>query len=197
MRVAIRVPAGAPLPEVLATIEQADRAGFDTIAVPESPTLFRDCLVTLGLATARTSFATLASTVTSFVVRDPIVLASAVRTLVELAPGRIRLGIGAGDNVAFLTGRPRTTTAQLRDGVTLIRRLLAGDTVEVRGVEVTSRTPRPNRSRSTWLPTGRAISRLRPKSVTESSPGRASSSGRPPRSPPPSSGTDGSTRCTT
>jgi 5,10-methylenetetrahydromethanopterin reductase len=141
VRVAIRIPPGAPLPEVLSAIERADAAGFDTIAIPESPTLFRDTFITLGLATARTKQATLASAVTSFVTHDPLLLASKARTLSELAPSRIRLGIGAGDNVSFLTGRPSTTTRQLRDGIDTVRRLLAGEKVPIRGVELSIQDP--------------------------------------------------------
>jgi 5,10-methylenetetrahydromethanopterin reductase len=141
LRVAVRIPLGVPMEEALSAIELAERAGFDTISLPESPTLFRDTFVTLGLAATRTTTATLASTVTSFVSHDPINVASSARTLAELAPGRIRIGIGAGDSSSFLTGRKTTSTRELREGFAIISGLLAGDTVTVRGTDVHLQDP--------------------------------------------------------
>jgi 5,10-methylenetetrahydromethanopterin reductase len=127
--------------DALAAVELADRAGFDTISIPESPTLFRDTFITLGLAASRTTTATLASTVTSFVSHDPINVANAARTLAELAPGRIRIGIGAGDSSSFLTGRNTATTRELRQGFAIVSGLLAGEAVSVRGTEVRLQDP--------------------------------------------------------
>jgi 5,10-methylenetetrahydromethanopterin reductase len=127
--------------EALAAIELAERAGFDTISIPESPTLFRDTFVGLGLAAIRTTTATLSCTVTSFVSHDPINIANTARTLAELAPGRIRIGIGAGDSSSFLTGRRTTTTRELRQGFEIISGLLAGEVVNVRGTEVHLQDP--------------------------------------------------------
>lgn len=141
MRVAVRIPPCAPLDDALRAVELAERAGFDTIAVPESPTLFHDTFIALGLAAARTRTATLAATVTSFVTHDPIGVASAARTLAELAPGRVRLGIGAGDSSAFLTGLPVTTNAGLRAGLAAVRGLVAGEEVTVRDTLVTLQDP--------------------------------------------------------
>jgi 5,10-methylenetetrahydromethanopterin reductase len=136
LRVAVRIPLGVPIDEALSAIELAERAGFDTISIPESPTLFRDTFITLGLAATRTTTATLACTVTSFVSHDPINIANAARTLAELAPGRIRIGIGAGDSSSFLTGRRTTTTRELRQGFAIISGLLAGEVATVRDTEV-------------------------------------------------------------
>lgn len=141
MRVAVRIPLGVPTNEALDAIELAERAGFDTIAIPESPTLFRDTFVTLGLAATRTTTATLACTVTSFVSHDPINIANSARTLAELAPGRIRIGIGAGDSSSFLTGRKTSTTRELRAGFAIVSGLLAGEKVTVRGTEVHLQDP--------------------------------------------------------
>jgi 5,10-methylenetetrahydromethanopterin reductase len=141
VRVAVRIPLGVPMEEALGAIELAERAGFDTVSVPESPTLFRDTFVALGLAATRTTTATLACTVTSFVSHDPINIANSARTLAELAPGRIRIGIGAGDSSSFLTGRPTTTTRELREGFEIVSGLLAGEVVTVRGTGVHLQDP--------------------------------------------------------
>jgi 5,10-methylenetetrahydromethanopterin reductase len=141
LRVAVRIPLGVPTAEALDAIEMAERAGFDTIAIPESPTLFRDTFVALGLAATRTTSATLACTVTSFVSHDPINIANTARTLAELAPGRIRIGIGAGDSSSFLTGRKTSTTRELRQGFATISGLLAGEKVTVRGTDVHLQDP--------------------------------------------------------
>ncbi len=141
MRVAVRIPPALPVAELMGTIRLAEEAGFDTIAIPESFTLYRDSMMTLSLAAGVTEKATLSTSVTSFVNRDPIGLAGSMRTLNELAPGRVRLGIGAGDSAAFLTGRRPTRTAELRDGIELINGLLDGQTMDVRGTEVTLQDP--------------------------------------------------------
>ncbi len=141
MRVAVRIPPGIPMGETLRAIELAEQAGFDTISIPESPTLFRDTFITLGLAATRTTTATLAATVTSFVSHDPINIANSARTLAELAPGRVRIGIGAGDSSSFLTGRKTTTTRELRQGFGIVSGLLAGEPVIVRGTKVRLQDP--------------------------------------------------------
>src|SRR5688500_5858981 len=133
MRIGVRIPPCAPLARAVDAMEAAENAGFDTISVPHSPTLARDTFMTFALATRRTSRCTLATSVVNFVTADPIALASAASTLSDLAPGRVRIGIGAGDSSAFLTGRNAGTTSQLREGFAAITGLMSGDEVTIRG----------------------------------------------------------------
>jgi 5,10-methylenetetrahydromethanopterin reductase len=62
--------------------------------------------------------------------RHPSVIASALATLDELAPGRIRLGIGVGDTGPHNLGVPRTTLRELESAITSIRALLDGREIE-------------------------------------------------------------------
>src|SRR5207247_10615196 len=58
--------------------------------------------------------------------RHPSVIASAMATLNELAPGRIRLGIGVGDSGPLNLGVPRTSLRDLETAVAQIRDLIQG-----------------------------------------------------------------------
>jgi 5,10-methylenetetrahydromethanopterin reductase len=59
--------------------------------------------------------------------RHPTVVASAINTVHELAPGRVGLGLGTGGLGYFLGMSPRTVR-ELREDVTVIRALLSGHT---------------------------------------------------------------------
>jgi 5,10-methylenetetrahydromethanopterin reductase len=50
-------------------------------------------------------------------------------TLEEIAPGRTILGIGSGDSAVKTLGRRPTKLAAMREGVELVRRLIAGETI--------------------------------------------------------------------
>ena len=54
----------------------------------------------------------------------------AIRTVQELAPGRVRVGIGVGDSALRPIGKPHTTQAELRAGIEVIRALGRGDGVD-------------------------------------------------------------------
>jgi 5,10-methylenetetrahydromethanopterin reductase len=122
---------------VAAAARRAEEAGFDSIVMPDSPTLWRDTLAALCFAASATERVTLWTAVTSIVTRQPIGLASSARSVAELAPGRFKLGLGAADSAGFLTGQRRATTGELRDGIVAIRSLLSGAPTDVGGRTVT------------------------------------------------------------
>lgn len=126
MRLGVRVPPCGPVTEIAAAVRRAEEAGFDAVAVPDSPTLWRDTFSALCFAAERTEKIALWTAVTSIVTRNPISMASSARTVAELAPGRFRLGLGAADSAGFLTGQGRATTGQLRRGINAIRSLVTG-----------------------------------------------------------------------
>lgn len=92
----------------------------------------RDPFVGLAQLAAATDHVTIGTAVTDPYVRHPALLAMAIGTIGELAPGRLRLGLGAGaSGLAHLgieRSRPVTT---LRDAVATIRALLAGKAVDL------------------------------------------------------------------
>lgn len=128
-RIGIRVPPCRPTPELTLFARQVERSGFDAIYVPDSQTLWRDAYLSLHAAAMSTERLTLATAVSNVVTRHPSVIAGAVRTLDEVASGRIVLGLGVGHSSVEPIGLRAATRAQLRSGVEQIRRLLSGDTV--------------------------------------------------------------------
>jgi len=104
----------------------AEAAGFDSIWVPDSQLLWRDTFVALALAAASTSRIALATGVTNLVTRHVTVVASAARTVQELAPGRFTLALGAGRSAADMAGVAHTPTRELGESLRALRALLAG-----------------------------------------------------------------------
>jgi 5,10-methylenetetrahydromethanopterin reductase len=126
LRIGLRTPLWRPLPEIADFAVLAENLGFDTISVTDSPMLWRDTFCALAVIALRTERVTLSTAVTNPVNRTAPVLASASRTIAELAPGRFRLGLATGDSAVLLAGKRPATIAQLREAVRVIRDLLAG-----------------------------------------------------------------------
>lgn len=136
VRVGVRFPPATSVSELAEEVSRAERLGFDTAWIADSQLLWRDVWVAMGLAAARTERITLASAVTNVATRFPSVVASAVNTVAELAPGRVWLGLGTGDSSVKPIGLAPSTRAQLRDGIGEIRGLLRGESVEINGRSV-------------------------------------------------------------
>jgi 5,10-methylenetetrahydromethanopterin reductase len=130
MRVGLRIPPCAPVPEIAALARDAERAGFDEVWFPDSQLLWRDVFAVAAAAAAATSRITLGTAVTNVVTRHPAVLASAARTVAELAPGRFVLGVGVGDSAVGPVGLRPSTGAELRERLAIVRSLLAGRAVD-------------------------------------------------------------------
>jgi 5,10-methylenetetrahydromethanopterin reductase len=133
VRVGVRFPPATSVADVAAEVAHAERLGFDTAWIADSQLLWRDVWVAMGLAADRTERITLASAVTNVATRFPSVVASAVNTVAELAPGRVWLGLGTGDSSVKPIGLSPSTRAQLRAGIAEIRGLLDGETVDING----------------------------------------------------------------
>jgi 5,10-methylenetetrahydromethanopterin reductase len=131
MKVDLRVPVGAPVPDVAEVIARAEAAGFDGVGVHDHPHSARDVFMTLALAARRTSRVTLYPATSSPAVRHPVLLASAAHSLEEIAPGRARLTLAPGFLAARSVGQPRARVAEMRAAIGQIRRLLAGGAEKV------------------------------------------------------------------
>jgi 5,10-methylenetetrahydromethanopterin reductase len=86
-------------------------------------------------ALARTEALTVGIGILPAVARNPAVTAMELATLAQLAPGRLLAGIGHGvqewmEQMGALTPSPLTT---LDEAITIVRRLLGGDTVTFEG----------------------------------------------------------------
>ena len=121
--------ADVPLEQAGAFAWVAEAAGFDGVGMPDHQGSGRDVFLRLAIAAGQTSRITLFSAVTNPVTRHPSVLASLARSLGELAPGRFRLALGAGDNAVRFIGQRPATIATMREAVVTIRGLLAGEEV--------------------------------------------------------------------
>jgi 5,10-methylenetetrahydromethanopterin reductase len=121
------------MPELMALIRSIEAAGFDGAGILDSQLLCRDTFVTLGQAATHTSRLTLFPAVTNPFSRHASVLASAIQTVEELAPGRVKFVIGTGYTSASTIGRKPATLAEMRACVATVRALLAGEKVDFDG----------------------------------------------------------------
>ena len=105
--------------------------GWDYGFIPSSPLLARDPYVMLAAALPATERIRLGPLVENPVMRQPAVIAGSIATVDALAPGRAWLGMGVGDTAVRLMGRKPATVAELAESVRVIRKLLAGERLEV------------------------------------------------------------------
>jgi 5,10-methylenetetrahydromethanopterin reductase len=145
LRVAIRVPVGRPLPELAAFIARCEDAGFDGVGIHDHPSSGRDAYLALALAAQATRRLQLFPATSSPVVRHPLVLASLAHSLDEIAPGRSYLTVAPGFISTRSIGRPRAGVAFMREAISELRRLLAGDEVEfgAASIRLRNRSPTP------------------------------------------------------
>jgi 5,10-methylenetetrahydromethanopterin reductase len=133
VRVSLRVPGTAPMPDLMRLLKSIEAAGFDGAGILDSQMLSRDTFVVLGQAAANTSRMTLFPAVTNPFTRHASVLAGAIQTVEEMAPGRVKLVIGTGYTSASTIGRKPATLAEMRACIGTVRALLAGEPVDFAG----------------------------------------------------------------
>ena len=143
MRIGLRVPPCLPVPQLAGFAARAEQAGIDEVWFPDSQLLWRDVFPVATAALAATSRITVGTAVTNVATRHPSVVASAARTVAEVAPGRFVLGVGVGNSSVLPIGLPPSTGAALRTGVQEIRDLLDGKDVEFAGTVARLRDPVP------------------------------------------------------
>src|SRR5881628_2540345 len=133
VRISLRIPGTAPMPQLITLIQDVEAAGFDGAGILDSQLLCRDTFATMALAATQTSRLTLFPAVTNPFTRDASVLAGAIQTVEELAPGRVKFVIGTGYTSASTIGRKPATLAEMRACIGTVRALLAGETVDFDG----------------------------------------------------------------
>jgi 5,10-methylenetetrahydromethanopterin reductase len=129
VRVALRVPVGRPLPDLVAFIVRCEQAGFDGVGVHDHPSSGRDAYLALALAGQATHRLQLFPATSSPSVRHPLVLASLAHSLDEIAPGRTYLTVAPGFISTRSVGKRRASVALMREAIRDLRRLLAGEEV--------------------------------------------------------------------
>ena len=131
--ISLRIPGTAPLPELVCLIQRVETAGFDGVGILDSQLLCRDTFVSMAQVATQTSRLTLFPAVTNPFTRHASVLAGAIQTVEELAPGRVKCIIGTGYTSASTIGRKPATLADMRACITTVKALLAGDAVDFQG----------------------------------------------------------------
>jgi 5,10-methylenetetrahydromethanopterin reductase len=123
-----------PIRDGMAYVRYAEERGFEAVWQAESR-LVREATVPLAAFAAVTERIGLGSGVVNNWTRNPAFLASTFSTLDDLAPGRVRLGIGAWwDPLAAKVGIERTKPLlAMRETVTAVRALLGDETVTFHG----------------------------------------------------------------
>lgn len=127
VRIHLRVPGTAPMPDLMAFVERIEAAGFDGAGILDSQLLGRDTFVILGQAAAHTKRLQLFPAVTNPFTRHASVLAGAISTVEEMAPNRVKCVIGTGYTSASTIGRKPATLAEMRVAIGALKALLAGE----------------------------------------------------------------------
>jgi len=113
---------------------QAERGGFNNLWITDHFNN-RNVYVTLSAAANYTNRITLGPGVTNPYMVNPVFTAQAIATLNEMAPGRVVLGIGAGDkttleSVGVEMQKPLTA---VQEAVDIFRKITSGENVVYKG----------------------------------------------------------------
>jgi 5,10-methylenetetrahydromethanopterin reductase len=127
---AFRLPPG---PNAVAYAVSAEQLGYESVWCPEIPAFGHDIWVTLARIAEKTSRIGIGAAVLIPSYRHPMAQASAIATLEAIAPGRLRAGFGTGFTGRGGMGKPPLTLAYMRQYITQVRGLLAGDVVDIDG----------------------------------------------------------------
>src|SRR5437762_2407966 len=133
VRVYMRVPGTQPMEQLMRLVQDIEAAGFDGVGILDSQLLSRDTFVVLAQAATSTSRLTLFPAVTNPLTRHASVLAGAIQSVEELAPGRVKFVMGTGYTSAGTIGRRAATRAEMRECLRTVRALLAGESVDFGG----------------------------------------------------------------
>jgi probable F420-dependent oxidoreductase len=130
VRRGIAVPIQHPLsvPECVELARRAEAAGYESIWIPE--VVGADAFVVMTAMAGVTAHLHLGTGIVPILTRTPTLMAMALASIAQLAPGRVRFGVGISTpNIVhqwhgLAYDRP---LARLRATVALIRRALAGE----------------------------------------------------------------------
>ncbi|MDQ2678765.1 MAG: LLM class flavin-dependent oxidoreductase, partial [Actinomycetota bacterium] len=123
----------APRPDLPELAVLAEELGYTRLWVYDSPALFGDCWMSLARCADVTSTIGLGPAVLVPSLRHPMVNASAIATLEQLAPGRAAAALGTGLTGRFVMGQKPMTWAATETYLRQLIGLLGGDTVEIDG----------------------------------------------------------------
>ena len=130
--------------ELRAKARLAEDLDLDFMGLLDSQSLFRELYTSLTTVAHETDSIRIGSTVTNPVTRHPVVTASAIASVSELAPGRTFLGMASGDSALHTLGLDPATLSELAAVLDLHADLFAGEHHDYEGTDV----------RLEWLPEG-------------------------------------------
>jgi 5,10-methylenetetrahydromethanopterin reductase len=125
-----------PSPGAVDHVVRAEELGYERAWLYDSPALYGDIWVILGMCAERTSRIGLGPAVLIPNLRHPLTQASAIATLEQLAPGRIVVAIGTGFTGRMAMGQKPLTWAYTRRYIEQVQALLRGEKVDVDGAIV-------------------------------------------------------------
>jgi 5,10-methylenetetrahydromethanopterin reductase len=115
-----------------ALVALAERLGYAQAWFYDSQMIYSDVFATMALAADRTSRIRLGTGVAVPSIRMAPVIAHSIATINQLAPGRVELGIGAGNTARYTMGLPPIGLPRLRREMRVIRTLLDGGTATLK-----------------------------------------------------------------
>ena len=121
-----------PIDRLAGIVKLCETLGYDDFFHADEK-YTRDPYVSLGYVAALTSKIGLGITVTDPKTRHPAISAQAIGTLEEASHGRLSITMGAGSHFETLGISRANTVGAIREGVYLIRHLLAGEDLEFHG----------------------------------------------------------------
>jgi 5,10-methylenetetrahydromethanopterin reductase len=124
---------GVDRPERFAELVRRFDATMSTLWLTDSSLHARNPYAYLTLAAMNSQQLLLGTAVTNPVTRHPAITAAAAATVDEISNGRMLLGIGAGDRPLVALAERPATLRTLEDSIDVIRRLIAGETVDHAG----------------------------------------------------------------
>lgn len=114
-----------------AHVKRAQGFGWRAAFIPSSPFGMPDPYVMLAAAAREADQMLVGPLIENPVMRHPVVLASSIATLAMVAPGRTVMGFGQGDTAVRFVGKRPATMRQQREAVQMMRRLLAGESLDL------------------------------------------------------------------
>jgi 5,10-methylenetetrahydromethanopterin reductase len=109
----------------------AEEAGFGRLWLQDSQLRHSDVFVDVLAAARATERAIVGTLTVNPVTRHPTVLAGSIATVDQYVPGRTALGIAVGDTAVWQIGKRPARLAELEQAVLTIRRLLAGEGIDM------------------------------------------------------------------